>query len=416
MHVWIFQTGEPLHSDPGSPRPMRAMNLANALNKQDHKVTIWSSGFDHVHKSQRMALGEKIIISDKLCIRLIKSPGYRSNIGIGRLFDHAVLALNLKKALNSVSEVPDVAFIGYPPIEFAFVASNWLGIKKIPTILDVKDQWPPIFIDAFPGSLQPIMKLIFSPYFFMGKKAMRSVTALSSMTKSFLDWAIDFSGRKITRFDSVNPLSPVKRDLSDGEAIAAKQWWCTRGVVAEVSTKFYFVGSFSRAFNFDPIRVAAMLAIKHENDWQFVLCGDGQMSDEVKSMFSDLPNVVLPGWVDYPKASILANMSILALAPYKNTVDFQSSVPNKVIDYLSYGKPIASPLGGEVMGLIEEKKIGFSYDPDSQTDLYLKLKTFCDKPNLGSDYSYNASKLFVENYSGEVVYARLISVISQLVK
>ena len=29
MKVWILQTGEPLHCDEGSPRPMRAINLSN---------------------------------------------------------------------------------------------------------------------------------------------------------------------------------------------------------------------------------------------------------------------------------------------------------------------------------------------------------------------------------------------------
>jgi len=38
MNVWILQTGEPLHIDAGHPRPMRAMNLANALVKAGHIV------------------------------------------------------------------------------------------------------------------------------------------------------------------------------------------------------------------------------------------------------------------------------------------------------------------------------------------------------------------------------------------
>lgn len=38
--IWIFQTGEPLHIDGGSARPMRAMNLSNALVQAGHRVVL----------------------------------------------------------------------------------------------------------------------------------------------------------------------------------------------------------------------------------------------------------------------------------------------------------------------------------------------------------------------------------------
>ena len=38
LNVWIMQTGEPLHIDKGSPRPMRAINLSNKLVEAGHNV------------------------------------------------------------------------------------------------------------------------------------------------------------------------------------------------------------------------------------------------------------------------------------------------------------------------------------------------------------------------------------------
>ena len=82
MIVWILQTGEPLHSDDGSPRSMRAMNLANALVNKGHDVILWSSGFYHQEKRHRSRIFEKIHINNKLEIRLIPSPGYKRNVSI----------------------------------------------------------------------------------------------------------------------------------------------------------------------------------------------------------------------------------------------------------------------------------------------------------------------------------------------
>ena len=47
MHVWIFQSGEPLHSDNDNARPMRCMNLANTLVERGHSVLLLSSSFYH---------------------------------------------------------------------------------------------------------------------------------------------------------------------------------------------------------------------------------------------------------------------------------------------------------------------------------------------------------------------------------
>ena len=47
MKIWIFQSGEPLHTDADNLRPMRAMNLANVLLDMGHEVVLWSSSFFH---------------------------------------------------------------------------------------------------------------------------------------------------------------------------------------------------------------------------------------------------------------------------------------------------------------------------------------------------------------------------------
>jgi hypothetical protein len=44
LTVWILQTGEPLHIDGENARPMRAMNLSNALVEAGHKVSILRFG------------------------------------------------------------------------------------------------------------------------------------------------------------------------------------------------------------------------------------------------------------------------------------------------------------------------------------------------------------------------------------
>ena len=63
MNVWIFQSGEPLISDGNMARPMRAMNLANALVDKGHKVILWSSAFYHQKKTHRSKGFKKIFVN-----------------------------------------------------------------------------------------------------------------------------------------------------------------------------------------------------------------------------------------------------------------------------------------------------------------------------------------------------------------
>jgi len=100
LNVWILQTGEPLHIDGENARPMRAMNLSNALVQAGHKVVLWSSAFYHQEKRHRSSTAKSIRVSDNLEIRLIPSRGYKRHISVGRLIDHGQLAFNLKKMLN----------------------------------------------------------------------------------------------------------------------------------------------------------------------------------------------------------------------------------------------------------------------------------------------------------------------------
>ena len=130
MKIWILQTGEPLHIDNDNPRPMRAMNLSDKLVEAGHSVVLWSSSFNHQKKMHRSVDYKTHVVNNNLEIRLIPSCGYKSHIGIGRLVDHAQMAWNLRQLLKQEKITPDVAFIGYPPIETAAIMSRGLKKKK----------------------------------------------------------------------------------------------------------------------------------------------------------------------------------------------------------------------------------------------------------------------------------------------
>lgn len=406
MIVWLLQTGESLHCDQDNPRPMRSMNLANKLVNAGHNVVLWSSAFHHQTKTHRSRVFKKIKISENLEIRLIPSSGYKRNISVSRLYDHGVLAWNLSKNLNECERGPDVAFIGYPPIEAAYVMGKWLKKRNIPFLLDVKDQWPNVLVESFPGSVKFLARILFAPYYVIAKQSMQNASGICAHTAGFVDWASTFSSRDPGGYDFIAPLTAPKGDIDPVSMANAQSWWSDQGVVKAPLLRVIFVGSFSRAFDFDAIFEAATLLRDNHIACEFLLCGDGDRDQELRSIVESHDNIRLFGWIDSPKIRVLAQMSDLTIAPYISSDDFMISVPNKIIDSLMLGMPLLSPLKGEVASLIGKHNVGFTYGED--TDLYGCISSFIADDELLLRMSGNAKKLYELEFEFDRVYDGLI--------
>ena len=412
--IWVFQTGEPLHIDRGSKRPMRAMNITNALVRAGHRVVLWSSAFYHQEKRHRSSAAKSVIVSDSLELRLIPSRGYRRHIGLDRLIDHAQLAFNLKRMLDHTECLPDVGFIGYPPIETAAVLARWLANQEVPSLLDVKDQWPSLFLDAVPAPARSLGRAALWPYFHLARRAMRDATGLSAMSNSFLDWALGVAARERTDRDGVFPLTFPSGQVSELQLEEARRWWDEHGVGDDRLPRVCFVGSHSPAFDFKPVKEAAELAANGRAPCEFVICGDGICSSKLRAMMAGLPNVYFPGWVDQPKIEALAERCNAALAPYINNEGFTRSLPNKIFDALSLGLPILSPLQGEVASLIEEHGVGMRYGTDSGKTLYDCIQILTHDFALQKSLSQNARALYAGRFSFDMVYGGLVKHLEKL--
>ncbi|OPY16630.1 MAG: Alpha-D-kanosaminyltransferase [Syntrophus sp. PtaB.Bin075] len=388
---------------------MRAMNLSNALVEAGHKVILWSSAFYHQEKRHRSSNAKSIRVSDNLEIRLIPSVGYQSHIGVKRLIDHVQLALNLKKMLLKDTMLPDAAFIGFPPIETAAVLSHWLAKRGVPSVLDVKDQWPSFFLDSVPGALRPIGHVVLWPYFYLARRAMRDATCLTAMANDFLDWALRFAQRERTGMDRVFPLTSPLGQVSATKLEEARQWWDGQGINNDGRSRVCFVGSLSPAFDFKPVREAAEIAARRgQSPCEFVVCGDGGSSTELRAMMAGLPNVHFPGWINRPKIEALAERCQAALAPYLNIENFTTNLPNKIIDALSLGLPILSPLKGEVASLISGNDVGMSYGTDTGKTLHDCIQAITQDPSLQKRMSQRSRTVYAEQFSFEMVYGGLV--------
>jgi len=331
------------------------------------------------------------------------------------LIDHAQLGFNLKRMLKQEQSPPDVAFIGFPPIESAAVLARWLAKRHVPSLLDVKDQWPSLFLQAIPVPLRPLGRVMLWPYFQLARRAMVDATGISAMANGFLDWALKFGGRRKTEMDGVFPLTSPLGRVSESQLDEARLWWDERGIVDDRRARVCFIGSHSPAFDFKPVLEAARIAVRSGNACDFVLCGDGSCSGELRALMGGLPNVHFPGWIDRPKIEVLAERSLASLAPYLNIDGFQRSIPNKIVDALSLGLPILSPLQGEVAALIADHGVGMRYGTGTGKILHDCIVALTQDAGLQRSMKQKAHALYAERFSFGMVYGRLVRHLEKLV-
>jgi glycosyltransferase involved in cell wall biosynthesis len=294
--------------------------------------------------------------------------------------------------------------------------TRWLSKRGVPCLLDVKDQWPSIFIKVFPLLLQPLAAVAVLPYYYLGRRAMRDATGIVAMADAFLKWALTFSNRLPNEADRIVSLTTPTGKISVADLQAARKWWDAKGVPADGRGRVCFVGSHSRAFDMSAVAEAAHQLAAQGTPCEFVLCGEGEFTTEWRRLMGSETKVVFAGWVNRAQVEALAERSMAALAPYHNTDNFVMNIPNKVVDALALGLPILSPLKGEVRQLMVEHNVGWSYGTDTGTSLAQCLSRLLADSALRQEASSNALRLYQEAFSFDRVYGGLVKHLESLVQ
>lgn len=408
LRVWIFQTGEPMPLDGDGSRPMRAINLSDALVAAGHEVVLWTADFDHTNHRHRYGRNTKVRVSPHLEVRFVRSRGYETNVGPARLLDHAQLAVNLRRLLIG-EEPPDVAFVGYPPIEPASVIVHWLREHDTPVLLDVKDAWPEVLLRGVPDGFKHSGRLALWPYYLLMRQAFREATGLTSTAEPFLNWSLEAAGRDRVPADRVFPLTSSRSDFSDDELADAGVWWDQQGVFDDERFRVFFVGTLHSSYDFSPVAEAA-----REVDVQVVICGDGSSASDIRAQMAGLSNVILPGWVSDRQAEALGRRSTLALAPIAPHPDFAMSVPNKFYDAMSKGLPILTSLTGAAGDMVESRDTGRVYGGEGRPPLREVLAELVRNPSIVEQMSARALETYTTEFSYESVYGAAVAHLESL--
>jgi glycosyltransferase involved in cell wall biosynthesis len=411
MNVWLVNIGEPLPVDPGGARLLRIGTLAERLAADGHQVLWWTTRFDHSRKRQRTGAAE-LLTSSGVRLRLLDAVAYRRNVSLARLINHRQLAKTFAKQARSELR-PDIIICSYPTIELSCEVVRYGQEYNVPTVLDLRDLWPDLFLDILPRWARSVGRLLLAPLFAQKARAMTGASAIFATNDSFLQWGLQAARRPRNAHDDVFPHSYRRVEESDVESATARDYWADLGIGADTFNVCFFGNIVPRVLDLDTVLDAARLIARDEHDIRFVLCGVGEDLERLKARAVGLP-VVFPGWVGASLIKGLMKLSKVGLVPYESRWNFVGSLPNKVNEYLSEALPIVSCLEGELRRLIEGEVCGLHYKYADASGLASALSSLRGDATLRQRLSANAADVFNKRFDADIVFGRYVDRLSAL--
>lgn len=413
LNIWLVQTGEELPLDAGPPRLLRTALLAEELTARGHRVTFWNSTFNHQQKVQRAKRTTETTSPSGYRIILLFGRPYRRNISFARVFSQRENAREFRKLAPSQPS-PDVILAGMPPIELPAASVAFAAERAVPCAVDCRDMWP----DVIGQSVPPLLRILVAPGLALWRRqlrqALRRSTGITAVSPGFLSWALEAAGRQQAEQDRSFTLT-LSATLPDAEDVAkAEVYWndvlgpCSVGVKIGV-----FAGTLSRRLDIMTM-VDAMVGLPKGTPLKLVICGKGDLEAEIRERTQNSPFVVFAGWKSAAELRALMARADFGALPYPSTRDFTSSFPNKVGEYLSFGLPIFTGVGGDTQAVLAPSNLAFNYTPGDVESARRALIDIAADTSVKSDRALAARKIFEDFFDPSKIYPAFADYLEQL--
>ena len=402
LNIWLVRDLEPIPTDPGDRRLMRAGMLAEALARRGHATTWFTSSFDHYQKRHRTGRDRTERPSPNLIIEVFRGRGYRRNVSLGRIAHNRGFARRWQRYAEASEILPDVIVTDIPTTEAADAVVRFAGARGIPTVLSIRDLWPDFFVDYLPAPLRPIARPFVLPLERQAQHAAAGATSLIGVSADYLAWGQNKGSRPPNELDRVFPLGYAARPRPDAAAIAAFLTKLGLGSQAIVS----FVGSWGRTYDLELVRKTAE-QLADRGDLAFVIAGDKDTQPALRDAFGRLPNVRLTGWLSADDIALLLSASAIGLLPYQPNAP--QGLPNKVFEYMAYGAYQLATLEGEIGRFYGETGAGQVVGRDIATAIPAVLPLALDRSKRAERIA-----LFERRYSADAVYGGMVEHIERV--
>lgn len=412
MRAWLQHVGERLPVD-GIARCYRYGYLAQALVEQGHQVVRWAPTFSHIDKKYRFTQDCHVEIQRDHSIQFVHSPGYQRNVGPARLWAYQVLGRRLRSLMRQESP-PDLIVAAIPSLEWAAAAVDFGRAHGVPVVVDIRDPWPDVFLNALPHAARNMGRLALGPYRRLAERICREADALVGVSQGYLDWALALAGRTQQSQDAVVPIGFEPDRVSAEKLQSNLAMLHARGIDPQLPTCL-FSGSFERSYDLETlIEAAHRLSDDGQSNVQFVLCGDGSKRAALERRAHQLriKNMHFLGWVDGAMLQAAASISHVGICAY--AADATQGLPNKPFEYMAGRLAVVSSLRGELADFLRKYGCGVNYDAGSASSLANAIRRLALDPALLESLRDAGHSAWRRHYRSQSIYSQFVDHLASL--
>lgn len=366
LRIWLFNPYGPLPDE--GWRDYSYVAIGGALAEAGHHVTWWTSNFSHHFKRFRSEGWEERQLGTGMRIRLVPSPGYRSNIGVGRLVRDLVYGLRAYRA--ALREPPADVIITSEPATMAGYAGARLARKtNAALIYDQMDLWPELMVDMLPRALRQFGHALFFPIYRLRSRLFGRLDGAMALAKPYLDSILRElpAQRSIPQLIVYNGIDVPAFRSAMGSVLPPH----LRGHFRRAGLKAIFAGSLGPSYDIDGMVRAAELLASRRSMTTIFIAGDGPRRREVESAATQCTNLVYLGTLDPAVLPSVYAQCDVGLAAYSARSNVEMC--DKFYDYTAAGLVIVNSLCGEVKDWVVGAGLGFQYAPGNATELADRL-------------------------------------------
>lgn len=154
--------------------------------------------------------------------------------------------------------------------------------------------------------------------------------------------------------------------------------------------------------------------IKRIPDFLFVVVGDGYATEQIKTMVrkKKLDDQMLwVGWVDHERIFDYIRVCKIGMIPHIVTDHVNTTIPNKIFDYMGCGVPVISSDALPMKRILDEEKCGLTFRSGDTDDLVNAILKVYSAP---ADFGKNGKEAVKRKYNWAEDEKKLVNVLQDI--